>query len=267
MKLINKLMAMAIALLAMVAVSACSSYEDPDVAFKGKVNANFLNALSRGETSVTFKIEKVHSYEKEYNKNSLNGDKWTEITGKYDIDGINIIPDRFSIYQGRTWITVELSDLIPEECLLAGAWNIYCKKTKFNKDIFVADKVEFNQDNKTLKLNGTVFEVESANEDKLIISNLSETYSIKSSELKPSHLSKTIIILKKNAIEIPETGHILSYESRNEAMLAMVRMIRAEYGDVLNLGSNYTFPHINLAQIEENILNDCIGQGIGKLNW
>ncbi|MDE6334466.1 MAG: hypothetical protein K2L77_07450, partial [Muribaculaceae bacterium] len=52
MKIINKLMAIAITLLAMVAVSACSSDDGPKDPYKGKIDSNFMSALARGEESI-----------------------------------------------------------------------------------------------------------------------------------------------------------------------------------------------------------------------
>ena len=259
MKLINKLMAIAIALLAMVAISACS-YEDPDIAFKGNIDANFLNSLARGETSITLSKTDCKEYEMDYQK-YLNG------SGKWDkaedgrLGGSDLGVDKLIIINSRTWNPILLfnkSTLAPS--LIYEPWEIYCKETGFDKEIYIACPIEYDADSKTLKIENITFSIEKAENDKLILSTVGEIYQYtQPDKFEPTKASKTILFYKKSAMEPPDMDNILYFDTEKEAKLAMVRILRGHFGDYIDrnhYGHAYTYSIINLAQLEDNILND-----------
>lgn len=62
MKLINKLMAVAIALIATAVLGACSNDSDPqledmNLKFKGVVNSEMLSGIARGEISIIAELD------------------------------------------------------------------------------------------------------------------------------------------------------------------------------------------------------------------
>jgi len=266
MKAFNRIM---VWVLASAALSACSSYDDPDMAFKGKVDEAFLTALARGEASVAFHKKDVRTYEKEYTAYQRSNGKWEEVKEDQLGIGKTLVPDMFSISDGRTWALFDFDRTIEEESLLAGSWNIHCKRTGYDKEIYEACPFEFNATDKKVTINGREFEVEKAEGDELIISMIGTLYSTDEAtgEWGPSHAYKDIYFLNKKAPDVPDPDKITYYDSHKDVLLAIVRLLRSEYGDTFNMGSNLTYPHVNLAQIEENIVNDCTGQYIGNLFW
>lgn len=260
MKLINKLMAIAIALLAMVAVCACSSYEDPDVAFKGNVDGNFLNALARGETSVTFSKKDSKSYEMDYAA-YLNG------TGKWDdepkdqLGGGGLGYDKLVIINGRTWSPLELYDkstLAPS--LLVTPWKVFCKETGYNKDVYVACPMEFDAESKSLKIGELTYSVEKAEGNELTLSRIGQIYQIndQTGDFEITKAYKTVVFYKKAAMETPDMNQVVYFDSEKDAKLGMIAMLREHFGDIIDLnhyGHMYTFSILNLAIMEENIRN------------
>lgn len=59
-------------------------------------------------------------------------------------------------------------------------------------------------------------------------------------------------------METPDMDKVLYFDSEKEAKLAMVKILREYFGDVINLnsfGNAFTLPILNLAQLEENLRN------------
>lgn len=60
-------------------------------------------------------------------------------------------------------------------------------------------------------------------------------------------------------METPDIDKILYFDTEKDAKLAMVKILRGYFGDVIDrnkYGNMYTYSILNLAQLEDNILND-----------
>lgn len=260
MKLINKLVAISIALLAMAAVSACSSYEDPDIAFKGKVDGDFLNSLARGETSVTFSKNGTKGYVMDYASYQNGTGKWDEAP-KGQLGGAGLGYDKLVIINGRTWSPLELYDkstLAPS--LLVIPWKAFCKETGYNKSVYVACPMEFDAESKSLKIGELTYSVEKAEGNELTLSMIGHIYQIndQTGDFEITEASKTLLFYKKAAMETPDMNQVAYFDSEKDAKLGMIAMLREHFGDVIDLnhyGHMFTFSILNLAIVEENLRN------------
>ncbi|MDE6333559.1 MAG: hypothetical protein K2L77_02820 [Muribaculaceae bacterium] len=255
---INKLMAVAIALLAMVAVSACSSYEDPDTAFKGKIDDGFMNSMARGETSVTFRQTDYLKYEMDYNAYQYRTGKWSEAKELLDGEstpGINGL----TVLNGNSWRPVNRYQIYTGcPSSLFSVWTIYEELNGFNKAVYVSCPVEYNADNKTFKVEDTVYNIEKATDNELVLSTEGLSYSMNNQhELVPSKATKYIMFYNKAAMEIPDIENCIYSESETNAKLQMVKILREYFGDEINLnhyhGNMLTYPIVNLKKIEEHL--------------
>lgn len=257
MKLINKLMAMAIALLAMAAVSACSSEDDPNDAFKGNVDKNFMESIARGETSITFNLNHINGYEMDYAAYQDGTGKWgtrKELDGP-SISGINGL----TVLNGNSWRSVKRYQIYTGcPSPLFDVWTIYEELNGFRKGVYVSCPVEYNADNKTFKVEDTVYNIEKATDNELVLSTEGLSYSMNNQhELVPSKATKYIMFYNKAAMEMPDIETCIYSESETNAKLEMVRILREFFGDEVNLnnyhGNMLTYPMVNLKTIEEHL--------------
>ena len=258
-------------MLAMLLFAACQSYDDPDVAFKGNIDDGFLNSLARGESSISLTETDSRYYEKDYDNYRHNSGKWEE--PKEDLLGGGFRSKNLIITEGKSWSDVLLynpSTLAPS--LVAYPWEIYCQKTKFDKKVYVACPVKYNATDKTLSIDDKTFTVEKASDTELILSITGLLYksNVSTGKLEPSKASKNILFYEKAAIETPDIDNAIYYDSNKNAKIAMVKMMREYFGDVINLnlyqGSMLSYPIINLAQLEENPRNDVDEMENGTLS-
>ena len=151
-------MAMAIALLAMLAISACSSEDDPNNAFKGNVDKEFMESIARGETSITFNLNHTNEYEMDYAAYQNGTGKWDtrkEVDGP-SISGINGL----TVLNGKSWRPVnryQIGTGCPSS--LFSVWTIYEELNGFCKKVYVSCPVEYNADNKTFKVEDKVYNI------------------------------------------------------------------------------------------------------------
>ncbi len=249
---------MVIALLAMIATGACS-YEDPDIAFKGNIDNNFLRSLARGESSITLTKTGAKNYVMDYKKYLNGSGKWDEEKGDI-LGGGSAGIDQLIIINGRTWSPIYLFDrstLAPS--LILGPWNVYRKRTGFDKEVYIACPIEYDEEAKTLKIKDHTYSIEKAENKNLTLSIISEIYQLTDNyQWTITQASKSIVFYKKSAMETPDMDKVLYFDSEKEAKLAMVKILREYFGDVINLnsfGNAFTLPILNLAQLEENLRN------------
>lgn len=260
MNTIKKISAMIAAMLAVVILSACSSYEDPDTAFKGKIDDGFMNSLARGETSVTFRQTDYLKYEMDYDSYHNNIGKWHEV--KELMDGEST-PGFFGlvIHNGKSWRPVKAyQDATNCPSPLFNVWKIYCEETGVYKEVYVACPIRFDAEQKQFAVEDAVYVVESAENNELVLSYETLGYKPDSdNKLVPCKAYKYIISYKKAAMEMPDLDNILYFGSDTDAKIAMVSTLREYFGDEINLnhyhGNMLTYPIVNLKKIEEYLRN------------
>lgn len=243
-------------------VCSCSSSDDidPDVFFKGNVDASFLSELSRGESSITLELKGSYIFTMDYATFGTSEQKW-ERADNIQLDG-QIFAEKITIHQGRTLdllVIPPVSGNYIEDCI-STLWYNYCQKTKFDKEIFVECRFDFNANDKKLTLDNREFEVEKADNNEIILSVISPEYRTdENKERVPVSMTKTIIVLSKTTFEEPDSENILTFETRKEALTTMIKMAHQEFGDTLHIAPTMLFPHditYDIAQIEYYLLND-----------
>ena len=245
-------------LLIIVVMGACSStYDDPELIFKEEIDSDFMTSLSRGESAVTFEVKECRKYSKE-----SYADKWSDIsTSSYNN---NIMPQKLTIFQGRTWCSLNLPAPDTDNILniISFVWTRYCYNNKFYKDFYIANKVGYNDRDQTIQLNDNTLNIEKANGNSLTLSHVGEQFTNTVSSIK------TVFILEKTDFQQPDLDNILYFENQKEALLKMLELMRAYYGDVFQ-GSQFNEPYINLAGIENTIRKypDLNDEDFVKLVW
>lgn len=258
MNKINKITAMITAMIAVVVFSACQSYEDPDTAFKGKINDGFMNSMARGETSVTFRQTDYLKYEMDYNAYQYRTGKWSEAK---ELGYGESTPGFFGlvVHNGKSWRPVKkYQDDTNCPSPLFDIWKIYCELTGVYKEVFVACPITFDAEHKKFTVEDAVYDVESAENNELVLSYEGLGYKPDNeNKLVPCKAYKYIVSYKKAAMEMPDLDNILYFGSDTEAKIAMIITLREYFGDEINLnhyhGNMLTYPIINLAKIEEHL--------------
>lgn len=250
MKLINKLMATAIALLAMVAVSACSSDDGPKDPYKGKIDSDFLSALARGEESIMLRVDSI------YNLQKKNADaKWEEAA--YVGWGASSL----IITNGNALESVRLFDTTNGWSILYRPWEVYCRETKYDKSFRIARPFEYDAEKQTVTIGSYIYNIEKADGNELNISHEME----REIDGAPG-ITKFVTCYVKTANWVePESYTVV--KSEREGKIAMVKMMREHFGDIFDVSKYYPTeykdfplfydnPVIDLAALEDDLVND-----------
>ena len=241
-------MAMAIALLAMVAVSACSS-DEPDP-YKGKLASAFLSALARGDESVLLQIDSIYTVRKK-----VTDDEWQETF----ICGWGA--SSLVITDGNALSPVSLMNPTDGYSILLLPWKVYCYETGYDKCFAFDSPFEYDAVNKTVTIGTSKHNIEKADGNELNISEILE-WDI---DGEPGLVKFTYCYIKMPDTVSPEKYIIVDTEK--EAKLAMLKLLRERYGDVMELkesdlkasGFQPLFesnPKIDLAAVEDDIVNN-----------
>lgn len=274
MKHLFKILAMSVTLLAVIALPACTSDDGPIINDdqSAKIDVNFLKSLARGETAITFDADTVVWYSKVYDP--LFGEVDTLQNGWIEnrnmpVDGwIWPVYSNITISDGYVWHKVNLSNSARNFSLVYEPWKIYCKQTGYSKQIYVTCPLKFDAENIAITIYGDKYDVEQADETSLSISQtIANTDSELTDEQRDKTKLKTELRYKKGIKEEFDPELIICFGSNKEAKIAMVRMMREYFGDIINL-DDYSAdnvyltigvdkrPVINLAQLEYDLLND-----------
>lgn len=252
MKRIYNMVAIVIALLAMLAISACSS-EEPN-GNKGNIDTNFLAALARGDVSVTLDLDSMATFEKEYDAiNGIDGDWQKVIYNGWGATG-------FTIADGKALFSLDFLDFTSGSSILKEPWDLYCNETGCDKFFEIVHPFEYDVDNNTITVDSFIYDVEESDNKKIILSYEQEW---PTTHGKPGLLkSVNRYVVRPNMIDL---DRCLLFDSKKDAKIAMVKMLRNYFGDVLNLDDfdmdyhNNQFsrnPIIDLAALEDDLVND-----------
>ena len=237
-------------------LTACSSKFDPDIAFKGEIDDNFLTALSRGEASVTFEHDFGSCF---FYKSYIDGKavgEWKELNTDGLLGFSTSFYKQIVIADGYTWncYDIDINGDIYEQ-MVDGAWNYYKEENGLSHNEYVKCRFEYNPSEKAVKIYGSVYEVESASDDKLVISCETPSYHYNDKgEWVIFQIQKGIYTLrKKDGLPI-DFENSLMFDSRKDVILARLAVLREHYGDVFVYDDPYlTYSHINLCLLEDII--------------
>ncbi len=246
MKPFNKLIAMAIALLGMVAISACQSQSD-EPSNNGKIDSNFLLALARGDESIILQLNDYHVYKK---KNS--DDRWTE-TLLLGGGARSLI-----ITEGKALRSVDLIDSTSGTSILYYPWDVYCRETGCKKWFTFAFPLEYDPDNQTVTIGTSKKNIEKAEGRELIYS-----------EVIDQEFDGEPGVVKFVFYYVISPWENLDYtvvSTTREAKIEIVKLLREHYGDVMELKDS-DFPEnefppvlelnpvLDLAAMEDDLAN------------
>lgn len=242
-------MAVAVALLAMVAVSACSS-DEPDP-YKGKVDSHFLSSLVDGDESVLLQLNGFHTAHKK-----VTDDDWEETF----ICGWSA--SSFVIVDGKA-LTTDASLMNPTDgySILLLPWKVYCYETGCDKCFAFASPFEVDANNKIITIGTSKYNIDKADGNELNMSEILE-WDI---DGEPGLVKFTYCYIKMADTVSPEKYIIVN--TKKEAKLARLKLLREHYGDVMELkesdlkasGFQPLFesnPKIDLAAVEDDIVNN-----------
>ena len=244
-------------------MTACSSKFDPDVAFKGEIDENFLTTLSRGEIPVTLvqDCSKSYIFTKPYVDGQGVGD-WEEWNG----EGWSVSNHNIYVFNGCSWDVYSHlpfldADRILLESWITNAWWDYEDKTGYNKRHFIKCPFEFDIKNKKVLIGELWNNIESANNDILVLSHDGYGYgATETSSFGIRSLVKHIYTYysKPQTIFDPENDE--TYETIKDVVLARLRLMIEYFGDVWTETAVDGIYELKLAKIEELLL-------AGKNKW
>ena len=250
MKLINKLMAMTIVLLALVTVCACSSEDGPKDPYKGKIDSDFLSALARGEESIMLRIDSI------YNLQKKNTDAEWEEAFYVGWGASSLI-----ITNGNALESVGLFDTTRGWSILYRPWEVYCRETGYDKTFEIARPFEYDAEKQTVTIGSAVYNIEKADGNELNISYETE----REIDGTPGILKFVKCYVKTAKWIEPESYTVV--KSEREGKIAMVKMLREHFGDTFDVSKYYPSeykdfplfydnPVIDLAALEDDLVND-----------
>lgn len=212
----------------------------------------FLKKLSEGQESATYKLESF-SY---YKMSNGNNKGWVE-ENFYDWIGLSVpAPSDITIHNGCTWQPLRMFDIVGGPSVLYMPLYAYRLETGFDKEFYVAAPIDYDADNKTLKIDKYTYEVESVTEETLKVVHISEFWGGIDGK---GGKDKFNLTFKRKDLSLPDLNKIIFYESELDAKLAIVEMLRAQFGDEFNVNKNLVgqvildHPMVNLNEIEAGL--------------
>lgn len=252
MKSINKFLAIAVALLAMVAISACSTNDEPVInKYQGNVDTDLLSALARGTEAISLDLDTTYTLEKDYDIAKGIDGEWKNVV--YDGWGAGSL----IVKDGYVLRPLDLNGPVSRSILYL-PWELYCDETGYDKWFEVRSPFEYNAQELTVKIGKLEYNIEKADSTGLNISSLVER------EKPTLGLIKFVICYKKALYPFDDECRTV-VDTEREGKIIMVKMLREYFGDILDLSkyelrfSNDTkfnlHPIIDLAALEDDLVN------------
>jgi len=236
-----------LAMLLAVIMSACSDGPED----RGRVDNEFINALSRDGSVSTFRITDFRTYEKD----TVAGSEWVE----YDYNELTGVEWPFGIssllcfQDGRLWEPVDTysdSEGPYKPCL---AWQIYSKATGVSKRFYVRSKFTYDESRKIMKIGKHEFSVVEFTENSLRLQLESRNGGYDFLEERWICTGYDLFTYEYKAAEpIRFDGDdIMAFDSNAECYRYMVKMAREKFGRYINLDEVYK----DLIYLENPILD------------
>lgn len=212
----------------------------------------YMEALSRGSEAATYELSKVEVFRREYDSN-----KGWEKVNLMDYVGLYFrAPENLTIYDGRTWIPLEMFSPVTGPDELELPLRAYRMQTGFDKEFYIAPLIDYNAEQGTMKIDGMPYTILSASASNL---NLQEIHQYVQSDPEKGGEFRYDLYYEHRTLSLPDMGKILFFDTELEAKLAIIEMLRARFGDVFNLNDylgGYIIlddPIIDLNEIENRI--------------
>lgn len=251
-----------VALLSLVSISFLAGCSNDDEPGQGRLSkgdgVEYIKSLTGGEASVAYKCNSLKLYDKSYKGSG----KWEEVN-LYELDGwAPTAPMSMTIMEGRTWTPLELFDISMGPNPLYMPWMAYCRTTGFDKSLWIAAPVLYDEAENLLTILGHDFSVEGVGKASLTLSICNEYYKSSSdgSGLYPAGQFKEVVEYVKTDLEEQDRDKMMCFDTEQDAYRTMIKMLRDEFGDVFNLndylGGSIILdePMVDLNEIESQLL-------------
>lgn len=248
MRQIKFIIALALGLFLM---TGCSDSDEP-----ARIDTDFLEELTRGTASTCYELVGTETY--------LKGPEPTDNWVKQDMsewDGWQCPgPSQLLIHEGKTCTPLELFQISYGPHPLYFPFEAYLRKTKSKIQFYVTRPFRYDSENNILTIvdgfseSPFKYEVESADENGLTL-----IYDSQSLCDGNDHYWKWILTYKKLSSNIEELKKNPLFDSNKEAKLAMIKLLRDEFGTSVDMNPYFegqiVFPGpINLDKVEEWVL-------------
>lgn len=234
----------------LLALTACSNSENDIPTPPAEESPSYMEMLSRGDESACFTLEELLMYRLDPGAVEWKEENWD------DYDGLSLpTPSTLTIHEGRTWTPLNMfsSSLGPSP--LSMPLLAYRNVTGFDKKFYVATPVEYDREQNSVTIKNTVCSVLTATPDKLVMT-CTEPFWVSGGGEGKFKWNMTYV---REELTLPDMDKIVFYDSELEANLAIIDMLREEFGNVFNINEylgGYIYlddPIVNLDEVEKEI--------------
>ncbi len=239
-------------------LTSCSNDEPdiPEAPEPYEFDSEFFNSLNQGTVSSGFNL---HSW----------GMHSTGDTSGFSISdqNPNDLPIHSKIYftEGKLCFSLDLTSTIINFHPLFYPLEFYRVQTKFDSQYMISSPLNIKDENK-ITINDKEYEILSISHDKITMLYL-EPFNLRNGTI---NFRNYLIDYKSYNLDPIKIEKILFYDSRTEALLDIIKMLREYFGDTVDVTPYFkdriklNEPVFNLKKIEENILagNDWSFEGV-----
>lgn len=210
-----------VACLALTMIQSCSDDTKPVIDF------DFMDSLTRGSSAVCYEYESSTTYEQKAGET-----KWKEIDPSDWVGGGGAPGDRkILIMDGKSWSPLGMFSCVYGFHPLAFPMLAYRNKTGFSGSIYIAREFEFDDQNNTMTIDHSTFDIIKADKDGMTLVG----YTYMGNNPEEWTTWKWVMNYKRSVWEPKDMDENPRFDSAYEACLGIIEMLRAEFGNVFNI--------------------------------
>ena len=246
---------LACSMLLALCLAGCS-YDDPEEIFKGTIDFISIENLSKDNKPVCFEGPNISTYYKKVDKNGKRKGKWSS---EWPLDirdkpqgGSGPLPYTLIFTNGKVYKAKDYryNPDGNDKGAVESLWSCYCDKYgSYDTKLGYACRWDYQESSNKLYFDHLEFNVEKAD-----LSGI--TISIESSQEYEKHFNVAyhdVYQLKRITLPDAQLSDIRLYDSRKELYLAMLQIMRADCGDIMEA---YWPERYDLSIVEDNVRND-----------
>lgn len=236
--------------------SSCSNENAPELEQKDTTeldNVEFMNQLTRSEVSATYERSGME-YFIMYN----NSGKWKQIDAYTLLGAEEPCSNIITFHEGKSWSPMRWFHCAGFNKLYFPLM-AYRHKTGFKKEFYIACPMNYNSETNELKIEGKTFQKEYLNDKAMKVNcAYSNCYTNDSGEVYASQQVLWKMTYIRSDFAIRDYGNIAYYETEFDAEMAILTMLRAEFGNEVNVNEYITGgwldnPIFNFDEVEKEI--------------
>ncbi len=196
---------------------ACSEENSPKM--QGGIDVSHIDYLSRDGSVSTYNLTGIEEYSR-----TQNGE-WTPIIRDEIVLGGDInFEETMSFQDGKLWRPVTLFSTSYGPFPVSDVWRAYCKVNGEDKDLYVAVRFEYDEQNKILKMGDVNMQVMEFTENKLVLNY----------EYNSGH-NRDIGYFEKVTPVRFDGKNTLQFDNDYECYLYIAKKGREQFGRYINL--------------------------------